>query len=124
MTCGFTVAADGTHLPIQVVGKGTTFRCLAKFNLGRFKDKVKGTWSNRGWTTKATMIWYIDNILLPHTKKELAVVTWDCYGSHLDSEVIAHAHKNNIHVIPVPPGGTSTGLSRMKDVFMCVCYYR
>ena len=113
MTVGLTVAADGTRLPIQVIGKGITRGCLAKFEIEKYKGKVLATYSTRGWTTARTMIWYIDNILLPYTKGELAVVTWDCYACHLDNEVISHSHKNNLHIIPVPPGGTSTGVFNM-----------
>ena len=118
MTVGLTVAADGTKLPIQVIGKGSSSRCLSKFELEKYKGKVLGTYSPRGWTTVKTMIWYIDNIIVPHTKGELAVMTWDCYACHLDPEVISHSHKKNLHIIPVPPGGTSTGYLFIFEVVM------
>ena len=123
MTIGLTVAADGSKLPIQVIGKGNTARCLAKYELEKYKGNVLGTYSTKGWTTASTMIWYLDKVVLPYTKGQLAVLTWDCYACHLDSDVISHAHKNNLHIIPVPPGGTSTGCSQSNicKCYMCAC---
>ena len=55
------------------------------------------------------MMYLLDEIVFPYTKKQLACMTWDCYGVHLDEDVVAHAHSGNLHIIPCPPGGTKDG---------------
>ena len=65
--------------------------------------------SPKGWSNNDTMCKFLLEVLLPYTKGRLCCMTWDTYGSHLAEEVVALAHKNNVHIIPTPPGGTSKG---------------
>ena len=103
MTLGFTIAADGATLPILLIGKGRTATSLRKFGVEAHKSRVVATTSIKGWSTTATMLFYLKEVLIPYTKGQLACLTWDTYGSHLDEKVVSYAHTNNIHIIPTPP---------------------
>ena len=109
MTLGFTISASGKCLPILLIGKGKTQACLKKYMIKQHKGKVVATWSTKGWSTKQTMLFYLENVLIPYTKGKLSCMTWDTYGSHLDEDVVRFAMNNNIHIIPTPPGGTAQG---------------
>lgn len=97
---------------------GLTKRSLSKFHVGRFKNKVVSTWSARGWSTTETMLFVINKMILPHSKGRLCALTWDTYASHLADKVVAHAHKNNIQLIPCPPGGTKSGTFKLRVSYL------
>lgn len=108
-SAGVTITASGKLLPIQIIARGKTARSVTKFMLKRFGKKVTGTFTPSGWSNVRTMKELIDRVIVPHSKGRLCALSLDTYACHLDPEFVTHAHQNNVHIIPTPPGGTAEG---------------
>lgn len=104
MSACLAVTANGKKLRTLFIKKGLTTRCI--------KDLVNNanalwTYSEKGWTTTATMLVWLKQIVLPFTRGRPAVVVMDDYSAHWTNDVRQFCASNMIHLIKVPPGETA-----------------
>ena len=96
-----TVSMDGKKLPVWIIVKGKTRRCLVK--MGHVDAEL--TFSENGWSTKDVMIKYLQ-WLSERSDGEPCCLVWDVYKAHLVDEVWQCANNLDIHIITVPANGT------------------
>ena len=97
---------EGDFLPIQIVYKGKTAKCLPKFS---FPSDWHITYSTNHWSNESTMIDYIQRILLPYIqtkRKELklshdhrALVIYDRFKGQCTLDIMELLEQNNIDVV-------------------------
>ena len=63
----FGCTITGDFLPIQIIYKGKTKKCLPSF---AFPPDWQATFSHNHWSNESTMHDYINKILLPYVKKK------------------------------------------------------
>jgi len=100
-----TISANGSKLPLVVVGKGKTDRSLNKYELG---NNIVGYYTESGWTTEKTMLDYLDDIIVPYTKKKPCALLLDSFGAHFTELVKDKAEQLNIELIKIPESQTAT----------------
>ena len=97
------IRADGTKLPLWVLGKGRSHRCLKKFG------DVPGVvfhHSENGWCNEAIAMKYLEHIH-SDAEGERCCLIWDVYSSHRSDAVVRKAKELNIELLYVPAGMTS-----------------
>lgn len=114
ITLLLTITASGYLLPPQVIYQGKTPGCHAKVT---FPESWAITHSDSHWSTEATMLQFIDSVLVPYVTKtrhelELAVdhyslAIFDVFKAHRCDSVLRKLNDNNIHQVFVPAGCTS-----------------
>lgn len=104
ITSCITVVSDGTSLPVFVLKKGKTPRCLDSLQLDN--KTAKGTFSPRGWSTSDAMRTYLDQIIIPYTKGRECLLIWDVHASHIHESIREHCQKNKINTLIIPAGMT------------------
>ena len=67
ITAVFGCTITGDFLPIQIIYKGKTKKCLPSF---AFPPDWQATFSHNHWSNESTMHDYINKILLPYVKKK------------------------------------------------------
>ena len=97
------IRADGKKLPLSIIGKGKTERCLRKF--GEFDDIIFHH-SNTGWSSESVMMAYLETISMDAGGDPCCLI-WDVYPSHRSEAVQLKAAKLKIELLFVPAGGTS-----------------
>jgi hypothetical protein len=98
------INAAGEKLPLTVIGKGKTLRCLAAYDL---KDDVWKSHSESGWTTSNVMCGYFAQLrqkLFPDADPVLVIL--DTYAAHRSAEVREVAALWGIDLVFIPPGCT------------------
>lgn len=100
-----TVTAAGEKLPLMILGKGTTQRCLKGFDLTA-TDPIWGAYSKSGWTTEAVMLQYLKHLrdFLGHGERICLIL--DTYAAHRTASVKQKAEELNIELLFIPPGCT------------------
>jgi hypothetical protein len=97
------ITAGGEKLPLTVIGRGKTERCLQGYQL------PPEVWTDRspsGWTTTDVMARYffqLRNVLFPDGP---LLVILDCYAAHRATVVRETARACNIDLLFIPPGCT------------------
>jgi hypothetical protein len=99
------IDAMGNKLPLTVIGKGNTRRCLTRFGLGRLND-VRGVTSPSGWTTGDVMCEYLTYLREEPYPTGPLVVILDVYPAHRTDMVRATAYALGIELVFIPPGCT------------------
>ena len=97
------VDSTGKKLPLTVIGKGKTERCLAGYHL---PPEVRTCTSESGWTTTDVMCAYFAMLrreLFPHGP---LVVILDTYSAHRAQVVREVAQLWGIELVFIPPGCT------------------
>jgi hypothetical protein len=97
------ISAAEEKLPLTVIGKGKTQRCLAGYDL---PSEVWGEHSESGWTTSDIMccyFWHLRHVIFP--EGPLSVIL-DTYSAHRSAEVPAIARLWGINLVFIPPGCT------------------
>lgn len=83
-------------------GKGSTERCLNKFEL---KDNIISTYTKSEWINESKMLLILDQIS-EKTKNEKSVLLLDQYDAHKTEKVKEYAKSKNIELIYIPVGMT------------------
>ncbi len=106
ITAVFGASLTGDFLPVQLIYKGTTPRCLPAVPFSR---DWHITFSHNHWANELTILDYIDKILVPYiSKKRLklklppkypALVIFDQFKGQLTDQVFEKLHKNNFRVL-------------------------
>ena len=63
--------------------------------------------NEKSWFQVSHIIRYINDIVLPHTQKQNAVLLVDCAPHHMHDSIKTHCTNNNIHLMYVPKNNTS-----------------
>ena len=97
------ITADGRKLPLWVIAKGRTQRCLKKFGE---HPNIQFHHTESGWTTESVMMRFLDAIHQDAGGCPCCLVL-DLYPSHRTEAVIKRAEELDIELIFVPAGLTS-----------------
>jgi hypothetical protein len=92
----------GNKLPLMVIGKGKTPKCLKNLAI---PDRIWSDFSPSGWTTIAIMCRYFDRLRTIYPDGNL-VVMLDTYSAHRSEIVKEYARGLNIRLLFIPPGCT------------------
>ena len=113
ITAVFTGTMSGDFLPVQLVYKGKTARCLPTIN---FPSDWHLTFSENHWCNESTMVDYVQKIFLPyvnHKRKELgldethpALAIFDEFKGQTTDTIINLLTTNNVYYVIVPPNCT------------------
>ncbi|OHS93796.1 hypothetical protein TRFO_13773 [Tritrichomonas foetus] len=103
LTAIASIDANGKKLPLMIVGKGKTEKCLTKLNL---PSDVWSHHSESGWATTDIILKYLENLRkLFHDGKEI-ILLLDIYKSHIADECRLFAESLKIQLVYIPPGCT------------------
>ena len=110
----FGCSMAGDFLPIQMIYKGTTQRCVPS-NIDFPKD-WDISYSANHWSNESTMIAYVNNVIVPYVfkkRKELclnpkypALVIFDYFKGQCMPSIFKILEDNNIFYVLVPPNCT------------------
>lgn len=111
ITAVFCGSMVGDFLPVQLIYKGKTPRCHPRF---AFPEGWHVTHSPNHWSTEATMLQYIEHIIVPYVEKiredvgsdKAALVIMDNFKGQVTPAVNAVLEDNNILVTLLPPNTT------------------
>lgn len=113
ITAVFAGTITGDFLPPQLIYKGTTPRCLPTTP---FPKDWHITFNDNHWSNEATMIHYVEKILLPYIRakrKNLllgltypALVIFDNFSAQTTENVIKLLEDNHVRMAMVPPNCT------------------
>ena len=113
ITVLLAVSASGTLLPPQVIYAGKTQGCHAKITFPRGWHITR---SDNHWSTEATMLQYIDEVVVPYfsaAKRELelpedhvCLAIFDVFVAHRCDSVLQKLNENHIHQVFVPASCT------------------
>jgi hypothetical protein len=98
-----SIDAAGNKLPLTVIGKGKTKRCLAGF---RLPGEIWGQWTESGWTTSEVLAEYLQRLRHEQFPEGPIVLILDTYSAHRSAAVKAVAEQLGIELIFIPPGCT------------------
>jgi hypothetical protein len=108
------IDAAGNKLPLTIIGKGRTKRCLAGFHT---PDEIWETFSESGWTTSEIMCGYLLQLRKKLFQEGPLLVILDTYAAHRSREVRAIAELCCIDLIFIPPGCTDRTQPLDRRVF-------
>ena len=97
------INAEGAKLPLWVLRKGKTMRCVQKHDV--FDDIIMHN-SENGWSTETVMVDFLKSVHV-HAGGEPCCVIWDVYPSHRSELVCKTAAELFIELLYVPAGATS-----------------
>jgi hypothetical protein len=97
------IDAAGSKLPLTIIGKGKTPRCLAALNL---RAAVWTATSISGWTNSEVMCRYFELLRVHLDPDGPLVLVLDTYSAHRAEAVRAAAAIWNIELLFIPPGCT------------------
>ena len=110
-----TISSDGAKLPLVIIAKGRTKRCHKQ--LGKHPNfSYKVFHSEKGWTTEAVFSEYLEWIRCIIGEKKISLVV-DQWGPHFGPKAAKKAEDLDIHLIPVPKGGTSVYQPLDRKIF-------
>jgi hypothetical protein len=98
-----TVSASGNKLPLAWINNAKTNNLFKKFP---FPTTVKNFFSPKGWTNEATMLQYIEEVIVPYTSRQPCALLLDSHPPHWTPMVKQCAWWYNIELIQVPKGLT------------------
>jgi hypothetical protein len=103
------ISAAGDKLPLSVVIRGKTPRCLRKITerASSTVKKVKLYFATKGWTTEDVMLKWLQEVVQPYTASRPAALVLDSFKSHFTPAVQEYAASIHLELIQVPPGATS-----------------
>ena len=115
ITAVFAWSLIGDFLPVQLVYKGTTTKCLPSVS---FPPKWHITATHNHWCNKDTMVEYISKIIFPYLQEKKvtlklpptypSLVIFDEFSGHVTNGVLSLLKANNIFYVIVPPNCTDT----------------
>jgi hypothetical protein len=108
MTAACIVSASGRRLPVSVITKGKTQRCLKKLGAGRYPNDVVAKYTANGWMTSKMLCEIITDVIVPYCDGHSCALIIDQARSHMADEVKDACAKASIKLIYVPSGLTAT----------------
>ena len=121
ITVLLSVTASGHLLPPQVIYQGKTVGCHAKIT---FPDDWHITHSESHWSNEATMLQFIDNIIVPYISAmrrdfeladdHVALAIFDVFAAQRCDSVLKKLRENHIRQVFVP--ATCTGELQPLDL--------
>ena len=90
-----------------MIAKGKTARCLSRFRSSGHSSIIPA-YSNKGWTTQATWIYFLDHVIAPYLNNQPGVLVCDVYQPHITPRVEMWYAEHNIEIIYIPAGLTPT----------------
>ena len=93
------VSAAGDKLPMQVVVKGTTNRCVRNRHL---PDDMAGDYSPTGWQTEESFIRYIKQHIIPYFNGVSSCLVVDKFSAHMTDAVKKLCDDSDIELLFVP----------------------
>ena len=113
ITVLLAITASGTLLPPQVIYRGKTVGCHPCIT---FPSKWNVTHSDNHWSNEATMVEYLEEIIIPYVTEirnkldladdHAALALFDVFAAHRCSSVLAKLQAHNIHQVFIPAGCT------------------
>jgi hypothetical protein len=97
-----TVTAAGDKLPLWILAKGRTQRCLKKFGQ---HENVICRQTVAGWTTEPMMLEYLEWLSAEANGEKICLVL-DVYPAHRTPKVKSRAAELGIELLYVPAGAT------------------
>jgi hypothetical protein len=103
------ISAAGDKLPLCVVVKGKTQRCLKRIvtDASPPLQQVRFYYSQKGWVNADIMQQWLHDVAQPYTHSSPAALILDSYTSHFTPEVRDAAAAMHLELIQVPPGATA-----------------
>ena len=115
ITAVFAGSLTGDFLPVQLVYKGTTTKCLPSVS---FPPKWHITATHNHWCNEDTMVEYISKIIFPYLQEKKttlklpptypSLVIFDEFSGQVTDRVLSLLKANNIFYVIVPPNCTDT----------------
>ena len=99
-----TIRANGDKLPLTIVAKGTTPRCVKNLDL---PDDIRRAFTPSGKVNEEIAMQHIEQIS-EWSKKEPAALVWDSYGAHTTENVYDCAFAHKVRLVIVPKNSTPT----------------
>ena len=107
ITAVFCGSLVGDFLPVQVIYQGKTERCHPNY---QFPPEWDITHSQKHWSNEATMIQYIEKIIIPYIQSTRAALEDDSPAlvimDNFKGQVTSLLEDNDIHVCLLPPNTT------------------
>lgn len=113
ITAVFAATSAGDFLPVQLVYKGTTTRCLPSF---QFPSDWHATYSANHWSNEQTMVQYFEKIIFPYlAKKKLelklasdhpSLLIFDNFNGQCTEDILKLLDSKNINVVIIPANCT------------------
>ena len=116
------VSKAGDRLPLYILGKGTTKRCLEKYYRSPVLRKhfashsIIFDYSPSGWSDREVMIRYL-SWLRDFAGQRIIHVLWDVHASHRHGDVRQWAAQHDVGLTFIPPGQTGTWQPLDRRVF-------
>jgi len=106
ITAVFACAMPGKFLPMQLIYKGTTTKCLPKLKGKGFPSDWHITYTANHWANGTTTMAYLEKVIIPYVKKErerlklddthCALDLFDVFKGQCAAKVIELLEENNI----------------------------
>ena len=110
ITAIFACTMSGNFLPMQLIYKGTTRKCLPKHV--DFSSDWDVTFTSNHWANESTIIAYLENVIIPYVKKErkvlklkddhCALTLFDVFKGQCTSQVLKILEENSILFVTIP----------------------
>ena len=110
ITAVFACTMSSKFLPMQLIYKGTTCKCLPKHV--EFPSDWDVTYTSNHWANESTSISYLENVIVPYVKRERkalnlkddhsALALFDVFKGQCTSQVIKILEENNILYVTIP----------------------
>ena len=104
ITAVFAASLAGDFLPVQLIYKGTTPRCLPAVT---FPQGWHATFSPNHWANENTMVDYVDRILVPYIQKKRSELKLQPnFKEQMTESVLKKLDESYIHRVIVPSNCT------------------
>lgn len=110
ITAVFACSMSGKFLPMQLIYKGTTKRCLPKDV--KFPSDWHVTHTENHWANEVTTVAYLRNVIIPYVKRErealklqddhCALALFDVFKGQCTAQVMKILEENNILFVTIP----------------------
>ena len=110
ITAVFACTMSGRFLPMQLIYKGTTRKCLPK--RVDFPSDWDVTFTANHWANESTTVSHLKNVIVPYIKQErkalklsddhCALALFDVFKGQCTSEILKILEENNILFVTVP----------------------
>ena len=112
ITALFACTMSGNFLPMQLIYKGTTTKCLPKLKDEGFPSDWHITYTTNHWANEVTTIAYLEKVIIPYVKRErerlklehahCALALFDVFKGQCTAKVLALLEENNILFVTIP----------------------
>ena len=117
ITAVFVCAMSGKFLPMQLIYKGTTSKCLPKLKDKHFPSDWHVTYTANHWANETTTIAYLQKVVIPYIERErerlkledthCAFVLFDVFKGQCTAQVLELLEANSILFVTFPSSCTA-----------------